>query len=66
MEEAVSAIPEGAMPIIGGFMGVGQPNRLIDELIRQRKAGLMISAATRLAKIASTDATAGAYRTHPK
>lgn len=30
---AVSAIPDGARVMIGGFMGVGTPNRLIDALV---------------------------------
>jgi acetate CoA/acetoacetate CoA-transferase alpha subunit len=35
--EAVAAIPDGATLMIGGFMGVGSPRRLIDELVRQHK-----------------------------
>ncbi len=32
-EEAASLIPEGASLMIGGFMGVGSPHRLIDALV---------------------------------
>jgi acetate CoA/acetoacetate CoA-transferase alpha subunit len=42
--KAVEAIPEGSTLMIGGFMGVGSPIRLIDELVRQRKLGLTIIA----------------------
>jgi len=41
---AVAAVPEGATLMIGGFMGVGSPLRLIDELVRQGKSGLTIIA----------------------
>ena len=42
IEEAVALIPAGASIMVGGFMGVGTPWRLLDELVRQRKAGLSI------------------------
>ena len=35
-------IPSGASVMVGGFMGVGAPERLLDELVRQRKSGLSI------------------------
>jgi len=35
-------IPNGASVMVGGFMGVGTPERLLDELVRQRKSGLSI------------------------
>jgi acetate CoA/acetoacetate CoA-transferase alpha subunit len=35
-------IPDGASLMIGGFMGVGTPGRIIDELIRQGKRGLTV------------------------
>jgi len=39
--EAVGRIAaDGARVMIGGFMGVGSPHRLIDELVRQRRRGL--------------------------
>ena len=42
--DAVAGIPSGATLMIGGFMGVGTPRRLIDELVRQGKGGLTIIA----------------------
>jgi acetate CoA/acetoacetate CoA-transferase alpha subunit len=41
-EEAVAMIPNGASVMVGGFMGVGTPERLLDELVRQRKSELSI------------------------
>jgi acetate CoA/acetoacetate CoA-transferase alpha subunit len=41
---AVEAIPQGSSLMIGGFMGVGSPVRLIDELVRQGKGDLTIIA----------------------
>ena len=40
--EAVSRIPDGASLMIGGFMAVGTPPRLIDETVRQGKKHLTI------------------------
>jgi acetate CoA/acetoacetate CoA-transferase alpha subunit len=37
-------IPDGATLMIGGFLGVGSPYRLIDELLRQGKKGLTVIA----------------------
>jgi acetate CoA/acetoacetate CoA-transferase alpha subunit len=37
-------IPDGASLMIGGFMGVGTPERLIDELVRQHKRKLAVIA----------------------
>ena len=42
VSEGVAAIPEGSTLMIGGFMGVGSPRRLIDELVRQGKGGLTV------------------------
>jgi acetate CoA/acetoacetate CoA-transferase alpha subunit len=41
-EEAVAMIPNGASIMVGGFMGVGTPEHLLDELVRQQKSGLSI------------------------
>jgi acetate CoA/acetoacetate CoA-transferase alpha subunit len=41
-EEAVAMIPNGASIMVGGFMGVGTPERLLDELVRQKKSGLYL------------------------
>jgi acetate CoA/acetoacetate CoA-transferase alpha subunit len=43
-EDAVALIPDGATLMIGGFMGVGSPERLIDELVRQKKRDLTVIA----------------------
>jgi acetate CoA/acetoacetate CoA-transferase alpha subunit len=40
----VAKIPDGASLMIGGFMGVGTPERLIDELVRQGKRDLTVIA----------------------
>lgn len=41
--DAVARIAsEGARVMIGGFMGVGSPHRLIDELVRQQRRGLTL------------------------
>jgi acetate CoA/acetoacetate CoA-transferase alpha subunit len=42
LERSVSMIPDGASLMIGGFMGVGTPERLIDEIVRQKKHDLTI------------------------
>jgi acetate CoA/acetoacetate CoA-transferase alpha subunit len=44
LQEAVGLIPDGATLMIGGFMGVGTPERLIDELVRQGKRELTVIA----------------------
>ena len=40
--DAVALMPEGARIMVGGFMGVGSPIRLIDELVRQGRRGLTV------------------------
>jgi acetate CoA/acetoacetate CoA-transferase alpha subunit len=42
VEEAVAMIPTGASIMVGGFMGVGTPERLLDEVVRQKKGGLSL------------------------
>lgn len=42
VEEAVAMIPVGASIMVGGFMGVGTPDRLLDEVVRQQKSGLSL------------------------
>src|SRR5579859_2855139 len=42
--EAVARIPNGAALMIGGFMGIGSPERVIDELVRQQKRDLTVIA----------------------
>ncbi len=44
LADAVALIPDGASLMIGGFMGVGTPERVIDELVRQGKRGLTVIA----------------------
>jgi acetate CoA/acetoacetate CoA-transferase alpha subunit len=44
VQEAVAMIPDGATLMIGGFMAVGTPERLMDELVRQGKRNLTIIA----------------------
>ena len=44
LSDAVAAIPEGASVMIGGFMGVGTPEALVDELCRQRRRELTVIA----------------------
>ncbi len=44
LEAAVEMIPEGASLMIGGFMGVGTPERMMDEIVRQGRGGLTVIA----------------------
>ena len=44
VEEAVAMIPDGARLMIGGFMGVGTPGRLVDAILRQGKQDLTVIA----------------------
>jgi len=44
LEEAAALVPDGASIMMGGFMGVGTPERLIDELVRQGRRELTVIA----------------------
>jgi acetate CoA/acetoacetate CoA-transferase alpha subunit len=44
LHDVVALIPDGASVMIGGFMGVGTPERLVDELVRQGKRDLTVIA----------------------
>ena len=55
---AVDLIPDGASLLIGGFMGVGSPHRVIDELVRHGRKNLTVIANdTGRPVIAATGAT---------
>src|ERR1700761_7581499 len=42
LKQSVSMIPDGASLLIGGFMAVGTPERVIDEIVRQGKRDLTV------------------------
>jgi acetate CoA/acetoacetate CoA-transferase alpha subunit len=44
LHDAVAIVPNGARLMIGGFMGVGTPEGLVDELLRQGKRDLTVIA----------------------
>ena len=44
LEQSVAMIPDGASLMIGGFMAVGTPERVIDEIVRQKKRDLTVIA----------------------
>lgn len=44
LAQAVKLIPNGATVMIGGFMAVGTPERVIDEIVRQGKRDLTVIA----------------------
>jgi acetate CoA/acetoacetate CoA-transferase alpha subunit len=44
LSAAVELIPDGASLMIGGFMGVGNPHRIIAELVRQGRKNLTVIA----------------------
>src|SRR5262249_8470729 len=44
LEQSVALIPDGASLMIGGFMGVGTPERVVDEIVRQNKRDLTVIA----------------------
>jgi acetate CoA/acetoacetate CoA-transferase alpha subunit len=44
LDQSVAMIPDGAVVMIGGFMGVGTPERVVDEMVRQKKRELTVIA----------------------
>jgi acetate CoA/acetoacetate CoA-transferase alpha subunit len=44
LEQSVAMIPNGSSLMIGGFMAIGTPERIIDEILRQRKQDLTVIA----------------------
>jgi acetate CoA/acetoacetate CoA-transferase alpha subunit len=44
LEQSVAMIPDGASVMIGGFMAVGTPERIVDEIVRQNKRDLTVIA----------------------
>jgi acetate CoA/acetoacetate CoA-transferase alpha subunit len=44
IDQSVAMIPEGARLMIGGFMAVGSPELIIDELVRQNRRNLSVIA----------------------
>ena len=44
LEGAVTMIPDGASLMIGGFMAVGTPERIVDEIVRQKKRNFTVIA----------------------
>ena len=42
LEQSVAMIPEGASLMIGGFVAVGTPERIIDEIVRQKRGELTV------------------------
>jgi acetate CoA/acetoacetate CoA-transferase alpha subunit len=44
LEQTVTMIPDGASLMIGGFMAVGTPERIVDEIVRQKKRNFTVIA----------------------
>ena len=44
LQESVALIPDGATIMVGGFMGVGTPERVVDEIVQQKKRDLTLIA----------------------
>lgn len=44
ISDVVALIPDGARLLIGGFMAVGTPERIVDEIVRQNKRDLTVIA----------------------
>jgi acyl CoA:acetate/3-ketoacid CoA transferase alpha subunit len=43
-DEAAALVTDGAVLMIGGFMGVGTPERVVDALVAQGKGGFTVIA----------------------
>lgn len=44
LNQLVAMIPDGASLMIGGFMAVGTPERVLDEIVKQKKQNLTVIA----------------------
>ncbi len=44
LAQSVAMIPDGASLMVGGFMAVGTPERIVDEIVRQNKRNLTVIA----------------------
>jgi len=44
VKDSVAMIPDGATVMVGGFMGVGTPERAVDEIVSQKKRDLTLIA----------------------
>ena len=44
LQQSVAMMPDGATIMIGGFMGVGTPEKLVDEIVQQKKRDLTLIA----------------------
>ena len=44
LDKSIAMIPDGASLMIGGFMAVGTPERVVDEIVRQNKRELTVVA----------------------
>jgi acetate CoA/acetoacetate CoA-transferase alpha subunit len=44
VKQSIAMIPDGASLMIGGFMGIGTPERAINEIVRQHKRDLTVIA----------------------
>src|SRR5215468_668063 len=44
LSQSVAMIPDGASLMVGGFMAVGTPERIIDEIVRQKRRDLIVIA----------------------
>ena len=67
---AAEIIPDGAVLLIGGFMGVGSPHRLIDAIVAAGKKNLTVvandtaSPGTGIGKLISAKAVSKAIVSH--